>query len=228
MKDFDHFQDHVALIDEQMDALFGNSLFMMKGQKWRDMRATLSPAFTGSKMRQMFELVCESTEATAKHFQQRADRGEIINCEMKDVCATDIIASCAYGIKVNSLEDEDNDFFYAGKSFMNSLLGVRGMLKFMFMKLLPNLARILDVKITDKRVATFFRSMVFETMAAREKDNIQRTDMIDILMHVRNGDIQTHNDKKKVTIIDEGFATVEESQIGKATVKRQWTDICVV
>lgn len=231
VKDFDHFQDHVALIDEQMDALFGNSLFMMKGQKWRDMRATLSPAFTGSKMRQMFELVCECTEATAKYFQQRADRGEIINCEMKNVfarCATDIIASCAYGIKVDSLEDEDNDFFYAGKSFMNSLLGVKGMLKFMFMKLLPNLARILDVKITDKRVTTFFRSMVFETMAAREKDNIQRPDMIDILMHVRNGAIQTHNDNEKVTIIDEGFATVEESEIGKATVKRQWTDTEIV
>lgn len=26
------------------DSLFGNSLFAMRGQKWRDMRATLSPA----------------------------------------------------------------------------------------------------------------------------------------------------------------------------------------
>lgn len=57
IKDFDHFPDHFSIFDEEMDPLMANSLVMMKGQKWRDMRATLSPAFTGSKMRQMFVLV---------------------------------------------------------------------------------------------------------------------------------------------------------------------------
>lgn len=43
VKDFDYFEDHMAFIDDKSDSLFGNSLFMLKGKKWRDMRATLSP-----------------------------------------------------------------------------------------------------------------------------------------------------------------------------------------
>lgn len=54
VKEFDHFTDHRHFVDDDLDKLFGNSLFFMKGQKWRDMRSTLSPAFTGSKMRHMF------------------------------------------------------------------------------------------------------------------------------------------------------------------------------
>lgn len=51
VKDFDHFEDHRSFVDEKADVMFGNSLVSLKGSKWRDMRATLSPAFTGSKMR---------------------------------------------------------------------------------------------------------------------------------------------------------------------------------
>lgn len=47
IKDFDHFEDHVAFIEPELDSLFGKSLFMSEN-KWRDMRSTLSPAFTGS------------------------------------------------------------------------------------------------------------------------------------------------------------------------------------
>lgn len=40
------------------------------GQKWRDMRGTLSPAFTSSKMRQMFVHVAECGEQMANHYLQ--------------------------------------------------------------------------------------------------------------------------------------------------------------
>lgn len=84
VKDFDHFEDHRTFTDEKTDKLFGNSLFFMKGEKWRAMRATLSPAFTGSKMRQMFELVAECTDDVVKHFLNKVKSGEKINIEMKD------------------------------------------------------------------------------------------------------------------------------------------------
>lgn len=56
IKDFDHFENHIGFIDSESDTLFGKSLFMLSEKNWRDMRSTLT-AFTGSKMRHMFELV---------------------------------------------------------------------------------------------------------------------------------------------------------------------------
>lgn len=66
MKDFDHFEDHRGFFDASCDKLWGNTLFFMTGEKWRNMRATLSPAFTGSKMRLMFRMINASPILTCK------------------------------------------------------------------------------------------------------------------------------------------------------------------
>jgi cytochrome P450 family 9 len=49
IKEFDHFSDHRMVISEEADPLFGKNLVALTGQKWKDMRATLSPAFTGTQ-----------------------------------------------------------------------------------------------------------------------------------------------------------------------------------
>lgn len=84
IKDFDNFEDHVAFIQSDSDTLFGKSLFMLSEKKWRDMRATLSPAFTGKKMRHMFELVVECAEDMAKHLIVEFKQGNSLRWEMKE------------------------------------------------------------------------------------------------------------------------------------------------
>lgn len=103
VKDFEYFLDHRKMISD-VGSLFDKSLFMLTGQRWRDMRATLSPAFTGSKMRQMFELVVDCSEQTTKHLLERAkENSELKSTDMKDMCtrfASDVIATSAFGIQV--------------------------------------------------------------------------------------------------------------------------------
>lgn len=84
VKDFDHFEDHRVIVDEKVDELLGSSLISMSGDRWRQMRATLSPTFTGSKMRQMFELVTECADEIVTYFSKKAKGGEKIDIEMKD------------------------------------------------------------------------------------------------------------------------------------------------
>lgn len=84
IKYFDNFEDHAASFESDSDALFGKSLFMLSKKKWRDMRATLSPAFTLSKMRHMFELVVECAEDMAKHLIDESKQGKSVRWEMKE------------------------------------------------------------------------------------------------------------------------------------------------
>lgn len=91
-------------------------MFHLIGKKWRDMRATLSPAFTGSKMKQIFILMTETAQSFVKYFEENPEEAK--NLEMKDTTtrfANDVIASSAYGIKCDSLRDKNNDFFVMGK-----------------------------------------------------------------------------------------------------------------
>jgi cytochrome P450 family 9 len=52
VKDFESFEDREVFIKPEVDSLFGNSILCLRGKKWHDMRAILSPGFTG--MRQLF------------------------------------------------------------------------------------------------------------------------------------------------------------------------------
>nr|CAD7599515.1 unnamed protein product [Timema genevievae] len=59
VKDFDHFIDRSLPFPVDSEPLFMKSLIGLKGDKWKNMRSTLSPAFTSSKMKNMFLLVDE-------------------------------------------------------------------------------------------------------------------------------------------------------------------------
>lgn len=224
IKDFDYFEDHLAFIDSESDTLFGQSLFMLSEQKWREMRTTLSPAFTGSKMRQMFELVVECADDMTKYLNVEAKNGKPVRWEMKELfsCYTsDVIASCAFGLKVDSLKDRTNDFFTIGTNSLN-FGTLKVALRMLLIRSMPKLMRAIDFEFFPAHVKRFFKSMVLDTMAEREKKHIFRADMINILMQVRSGNFKHEKDETQHD--DAGFATVKESNFGKSHVKRSWTD----
>ncbi|XP_055589832.1 probable cytochrome P450 9f2 [Uranotaenia lowii] len=230
VKDFDHFSDHTPLFtradveDIGGDSLFGNSLFMLRGQKWRDMRATLSPAFTSSKMRQMFELVSDCAKSAAEHFLNVARQGDKAEVEMKDVFtrfSNDVIASVAFGISVDSLREPTNDFYVNGKKLLNFQSALT-LIKILLFRTVPKLMMWLKLDLTSADMNEYFKQMVINNMNHREKHGIVRNDMIDILMQVRKGKLQHSKEESKLQ--DAGFATVEESSVGKRASSRVWTE----
>ncbi|XP_055313348.1 probable cytochrome P450 9f2 [Sitodiplosis mosellana] len=223
VKDFVNFEDRKGFINEDVDELWGKSLLSLHGEKWRQMRATLSPAFTGSKMRLMFELVLECADGIIKHFLKQIENGEKINLEMKDFFSrytNDVIASCAFGIKVNSIAEPDNSFYRNGKVLMD-FSGVKRSIKFFVTMLCTKFARLFNIKFFDEAISNEFKAMILNTMDLRKKNHIFRPDMINILMQVRDGVLNAEEAPKEVS---EGFATVEESEVGKTSVSHKWND----
>ncbi|XP_037038784.1 probable cytochrome P450 9f2 [Bradysia coprophila] len=223
IKDFDHFGDRYKFIDPKVDKLWGNSLFLMEHDRWHLMRATLSPAFTGSKMRQMFNLVVEVAESVIQHLLKKVENGEKIDVEMKDFFTrytNDVIATCAFGLKVNSVAEPENEFYRNGKELMNFFGGVN-VLKSMIILSMPAVARFFNLRFTGK-VGETFGGMILDTMKERKKKNIFRPDMINIMMQVREGTLKQETDEKEKEV--DGFSAVEESEIGKVTVTRTWSD----
>lgn len=195
VKDFDYFTDHSQADfgksseedSDDGDTLFGNSLFTLKGQKWRDMRATLSPAFTGSKMRHMFELVAEFGKSMVEFFKAEAKAGKRLEYEMKDTFGrfgNDVIAMVAFGIKVDSLRDPENEFYVKGKKMMN-FQTLTTPVKFLGFRFMPWLMRLLKSELADAQSAEYFKWMIVDNMKQREMHGIVRNDMI--LMDVKKG-----------------------------------------
>lgn len=226
-KDFEHFEDHGTFGEEDSPDLFANSVFFMRGQRWRDMRTTLSPAFTGSKMRQMFELVTECADDMTKYIIKKSADGGNIGLEMKDLFSsytTDVIATCAYGIRVNSFENPDNEFIVMARKSLD-INGPVAIIKFLLIRACPLLVRKLNIQFLSTAVSKFFMTMVIDTMEERKKRGIFRPDVINLLMQVRQGKIEEAITEKTA---DDGFATVQESDIGGKISSRQWKDIELV
>ncbi|XP_050068638.1 probable cytochrome P450 9f2 [Anopheles maculipalpis] len=191
IKDFDHFINHRIDLDENHDPLFGRALFAMRDTRWRNMRTVLSPAFTGSKMRLMFGLITTYCEGAMRTIRSEMGADGTAELEMKELFrrfGNDIVATCAFGIEINSFKDRTNAFFTLGKELTN-LEGVQG-IKFLAFSSFPRVMKALRLRLFSSRMTTFFRSVVMDTIAQREQRGIVRHDMINLLMQARKQELR--------------------------------------
>jgi cytochrome P450 family 6 len=183
VKNFEYFHDHGFHFDEKIDPLTGN-LFMLSGRRWKHLRTILSPTFSSSKMKNMFHTMVECAQELMKFLDEYAHWKD--NVEMKDVVArftTDVIASCAFGIKCNCLKNPDAEFRRWGKrmveqSVTDTLVGLMYMLA-------PSIPIFFKLPLTSKSVSTFFRKVVKETVEFREKNGVKRDDFLQLLIDLK-------------------------------------------
>ncbi|XP_022232376.2 cytochrome P450 9b2-like [Drosophila obscura] len=185
IKDFDHFPNHPSFIQSN-ERLLNDMLSMMTDQRWKHMRNTLTPVFTAAKMRSMFALMDDSFGECLEHLSglsKGSKSGEGIELDMKVLCnklSNDLIATTAFGLKVNSFETPDNEFYRIGQSLTFS----RGsqLFKFMLSIIVPKVFLFFNLKIFNGQKVEYFVRLVVDAMKYREEHNINRPDMIQLLM----------------------------------------------
>lgn len=78
-------------IDEVHDPLSGN-LFGLYGDRWRNLRAKLTPVFTSGKLKAMFSTLLDCSVPLKRYLLKKAENGSVV--EMREIAArytTDII-----------------------------------------------------------------------------------------------------------------------------------------
>ncbi|KAL1509785.1 hypothetical protein ABEB36_004469 [Hypothenemus hampei] len=205
IKDFDHFTDHKVVVNPDTDPLWSNNLFALTGQKWREMRATLSGSFTSSKMKHMFEVINETAQNFSTHFMKKKEN--IIELDMKDTFTrftNDVIATSAFGLKVDSLKEPNNTFYQMGKVITN-ISSFLITLKFLVFVVFPRIFKYFKISIIDRETTAYFHNIITETIKVREEKDIVRKDMINLLLEARKG-----NKTEENNTIETGYATVQE------------------
>jgi len=198
VKDFEHFQDHGLPFDEDFDPL-GANLFMLNGNKWKNLRSKLSPTFTSGRLKMMFQTLFECGQELERYFEKPANVEDIL--DVKEILArftTDVIASCAFGIHCNCLRNPDAEFRRWGRKIFEPSLNrnLRDILYFM----VPQLAIALRIPNTPPGISKFFMKVVEETVGYRERNNVTRNDFMQLLIQLKNqGYLETDNqDNEKV------------------------------
>ncbi|XP_032683018.1 uncharacterized protein LOC116849715 [Odontomachus brunneus] len=197
LKNADMFLDHRVFVTEEQEPLFGKNLFALCGDRWRQMRPTLSPAFTSSKMKNMFKLMSDYAVNFANFVMQLPPEQKVI--ETKDIFTrytNDVIATCAFGITVDSMRDPKNLFYVYGREA--TTFNFTSFMKIIIFRSLPWLARILNLKLISEKIVNFFHDLVESTIKTRDENNIVRPDMLQLMMETRN----KKEGKRELTIGD--------------------------
>jgi hypothetical protein len=79
VKDFQTFIDRIISFEKKFNPLFANSLPLLKGQLWRQLRTNLTPVFTSSKIKMMYFLVDTCGKELADCLEKATADGKLPN-----------------------------------------------------------------------------------------------------------------------------------------------------
>lgn len=185
IKDFSYFPNRGIYSDFSANPL-SNSLFFMSNPQWKVIRNKLSPAFTSGKLKLMYDQIKECGDQLMDNINKSLTKldNEI---EVRDIMgkySTDVIGTCAFGLKLNTVSDENSTFRKYGKSLFTPSLRI--LLRELSVMIAPSLLKIVKLKDFPSEATEFFYSAFHETISYREKNNIVRNDLVQILMQARN------------------------------------------
>lgn len=160
-------------------------MFNLEGKKWKSLRSKLTPAFSSGKLKRMFYLLAECGEEFQKliDISSETDRPYEIR-ELAAKFTIDVIGTCAFGIQINALTDEESEFHRAAKKL--SKPSYKATLWRMLRTAMPRLYKFLGVQVIDPGVTKFFKDVVSQMIKQREEYGIKRHDFMDLLIELKN------------------------------------------
>ncbi|KAL7292080.1 hypothetical protein TKK_0014355 [Trichogramma kaykai] len=193
IKDFTAFADRGLSRNYKVEPLH-KTLFFLEPKGWRPLRSNLSPTFTSGKLKDMFYLLVECADHLQQYLAKCVERDPVIECcELTAKFTTDVIGSCAFGLKMNALTEEESQFRIIGRKIFrtNGMKFVKSRIK----EYLPFMLNWFPAFFYDHEVNDFFINTMRQTMEYRKKNNVRRADFVDLLMELREnpqkvGDIE--------------------------------------
>lgn len=201
-KDFSSFHDRGVYVDEKNDPYSAN-LFSCEGYNWKSLRNQLSPSFSSGKLKAMFPTIMETSLKMKDYLLENLPEGESKVFDIKDInnrFALDIIASVIFGLEVDSFKNPDNFFRKAaidppGNKFVDNIRAAAAFL-------CPGLAKLLVFLRIPDELAIFMKRLVKDIVEFREKNNIIRKDLMQMLIQLRNsGNIDADGDNWSITTV---------------------------
>nr|XP_003704278.1 PREDICTED: probable cytochrome P450 6a13 [Megachile rotundata] len=191
IKDFTMFEDRGITVVERVEPLSTN-LFNLEPERWRPIRKSLTPVFTSGKLKEMFPLILECSNQLEGCLEKIIEQGGLLDCrEVAARFTTDAIGSCAFGINMNALSDEESEFRRIGKEIFKS--DFQALMKLTFREALPQFYNMLGFVLPQNEITTFLTAIVSETIKYRKENNIVRPDFINLLMELKENPHKLEN-----------------------------------
>ncbi|XP_047346022.1 cytochrome P450 6B5-like [Vespa velutina] len=220
VKDFVCFGNRGIPTNNSQDPLSGH-LFNLEGRKWKGLRSKLTPTFSSGKLKRMFYLLAECSEEFRKLINKASEGKTAV--EVRELAAKftiDVIGSCAFGIQINALTDEDSEFHRAAKKL--SRPSYKATLWRMLRTAMPKIYKFLGVQVIDPEVTMFFKNVVSQMIKQRENCDQRRHDFMDLLVELKNkGSLENDIGSISQALNEEDVQAAKEIELDENSIAAQ-------
>lgn len=213
IKDFAHFTDRGVHCNEEFDEISGH-LFALPGQKWKNLRSKLTPAFTSGKLKAMFTTLLDCGSTLQGYLEKLVVDGELLDAREIAACyTTNVTASVAFGIDIDTIANPNNDFRVCGRNIFEPNL--RNIIRSFLFFNAPKIMKWLRMKVAEPKVEKFLRLITKQTLEYREQNNVSRKDLFQLMIQLRNTGTVQLDDHWDTEI--KGNKTMTEGEIAAQT-----------
>ncbi|CAH1154865.1 unnamed protein product [Phaedon cochleariae] len=187
VKAFDNFADHHDIIPTEADPLWAKSLVQLKGEDWRFMRPLMSRSFSVSKIKTMYKLMSDCAKNFVDHFKNRIETS--IELNVLDVTArytNDVIASVAFGVTVDSMNNPDNEFFQVAKRTTDLTRFWLNLSAFAALVLPGSIMKIFGLRFFDEDVRKYFFNVLQDSLRMGKDSGTLRSQLIESLLEAQS------------------------------------------
>jgi cytochrome P450 family 9 len=222
LKDFSSFINHDKMFNENIDSVMSKTLFSLFDDNWRVMREALSPIFSNSNMKMMFDEASRCARDFVTHLENKAPSGKVI-VDARDTFARytiEGISTAALGFKSDCVVNQDSSLFKMASSITSP--PVSTIINFLIASTSKPFYTFLRLQIFTKELKNFFRNVIVDAMNERGATGISRPDIIQLLIQAKKGKIEAREDDGKDL---KNFSANIEHDVGvKANKAINWTD----
>ncbi|XP_037037363.1 probable cytochrome P450 6d4 isoform X2 [Bradysia coprophila] len=215
VRDFQHFVDHGTYLDEENDPTAAFQ-FALEGERWKHLRASLTPAFTNGRLKAMFTTVLDCKEPLLRQLEKTIHTNQVVEIHpLIEKFTTNLIASVVFGVEIDSFNDPNNTFCKMANSF-HSTSWKNGFRMFCF-NLWPNLLKWSGLRLLDREARESLLDFVKQSIDLRENGNVVRKDFFQLLIQLRNTGAIQLDDEWQTVIRNESTKTLTIEQVAAQT-----------
>lgn len=180
VKNFENFNDHGYNLNESSDALMSN-IYTTSGQKWKDLRSRVDPAFSNANIKMMFPIISLMSNRLTDYMEKFIDK----NVDIKEIFqqfTIEVITNVAYGIETKCLGNPQNEFYKIARG--SSSASLIEIIKMFILMCSESLSKWLDLRYVPSQTTIFFCEALRKSVIYREKNEIIRNDFCQLMMNL--------------------------------------------
>ncbi|GFX24976.1 cytochrome P450 3A11 [Trichonephila clavipes] len=194
------------------------------GEDWKRIRTLITPAFTSKRMRQMSSIMNECSETLVKVCEKHYNKGDPVDVKgMFGAFTMDVIASSAFGTKVDSHNDPQNEFVRRAREaflkFTPFIIMFSAIVPHWFLKMIPE--SMSPFKFDNDN---FFRNVTMSIIKQRRETGRRYNDFLQLLMDSSNDVAQTEN-QEEVEDETDRFGSITFSETSPSTKYKKLSNV---